>query len=400
MYNLIGGLDLKKKHRYTYLLSAGHMCSDINQGALPAILPFFISAYNFNYTAAAGLILTANIVSSIVQPLFGQMADKKSRPWIMAVGILFAGGGMAVTGFISNFIGLCIAVMISGIGIAAFHPEAAQLVNRVSDVRKKGAGIGTFSFGGSVGFAVGPIISTIAITLFGLKGTLVLAIPALIMCIALFSQSRNLEQASQKQEKANKLVMEPVEKDQWGPFSLLTIVVFGRSIVFYGLNTFLALYWINILKQSEQVGNASLSILFAIGAISTLLGGKLADRFGFRKIIKIGFILLPPSILLLTLTENSVIATLLLLPIGYALNVPNSPTVVLGQKYLPNRLGLASGITLGLAISVGGILAPVLGILADTYGLIYAMYAIILISLIPAIFSFALPKPEEASNKI
>ncbi|MNW61017.1 Major Facilitator Superfamily protein [compost metagenome] len=142
-----------------------------------------------------------------------------------------------------------------------------------------------------------------------------------------------------------------------------------------------------------------LSIFFAIGAISTLFGGRLADKYGYKKIIILAFLLLLPSIFLLTMTSNVVVATLILVVIGFALNLSYSPMVVLGQKYLPNRLGLASGVTLGLSVSVGGIVAPVLGNLADNHGLLAAMHVVALIAVIPAIVAFMLPKSKETFNK-
>lgn len=391
---------MKKKGHLTYLLSAGHLSADLNQGALPAILPFLITSYHYSFTQAAGLVLAANIISSIVQPLFGQIADKKSRPWLMAVGLLLGGTGMASMGFLTNFTALCIAVAISGLGIASFHPEAAQMVNKVSDETKKGSGLSIFSFGGNVGFAIGPILSTASIMSFGLKGTLVLLIPALIMCIALFTQSRNLKQASEDHGIAIGLKNTTKEKDRWTAFSLLSIVVFGRSVVFYGLNTFLALYWIHILKQSESFGNTMLSVFFCIGAVSTLIGGKLADRYGFRKIIIISYLMLFPSVYLLTLTSNVIVASIIVIFAGFSISMPYSSMVVLGQKYLPNRLGLASGVTLGLAVSVGGIVAPVLGRLADNHGLLTAIHVLALIAIIPSIVSFTLPKIKEPHKKL
>lgn len=390
---------MKKKH-LPYLLSAGHLSADLNQGALPAILPFLIASYDYSFTKVAALVLAANIVSSIVQPLFGQIADKKSRPWLMAIGLLLGGSGMALIGFLPNFSALCIAVMISGLGIAAFHPEAAQLVNKVSDETKKGTGISIFSFGGNVGFAIGPIISTVSIMTFGLKGTLVLLIPALVMSLVLFAQSRNLKQASEDYDIAVGLKSSSKEKDQWIPFSLLSIVVFGRSVVFYGLNTFLSLYWIHVLNQSESFGNTMLSIFFCIGAASTLVGGKLADRYGFRRIIIISYLILFPSIYLLTLTTNVIVVSIIMIFVGFSISVPYSPMVVLGQKFLPNRLGLASGITLGLSVSIGGIVAPILGKFADNHGLLTAMQLVALIAIIPAIVSFTLPKSKESHVKL
>ena len=146
---------MNKNKIYQYVLALGHGCSDINQGALSAVLPFIIAAYHFDYTTAAMLVTVSNLFGSIVQPVFGNIADKKNKPWIMALGVLLAGGGMALTGLISNFYGLCVAVIISGIGIAMFHPQAAQLVSLSSQKNQQGKGISIFSFGGKIGSILG-----------------------------------------------------------------------------------------------------------------------------------------------------------------------------------------------------------------------------------------------------
>jgi hypothetical protein len=83
------------------------------------------------------------------------------------------------------------------------------------------------------------------------------------------------------------------------------------------------------------------SLVFALNLIS--------------KVIRGGFFFLLPLLCFFIFADTVVWATLLLIPIGIALYVPFSPMVVMGQKYLPNRIGLASGVTLGLAVSVGGI---------------------------------------------
>ena len=112
---------MNRKKYYEYVLALGHGCSDINQGALSAVLPFIIASYHYDYTTAAMLVTVSNIFGSLVQPVFGHLADKKNKPYIMALGVLLAGGGMALTGLISHFYGLCLAVIISGIGVAMFH---------------------------------------------------------------------------------------------------------------------------------------------------------------------------------------------------------------------------------------------------------------------------------------
>ena len=85
------------------LLSAGHLVTDVNQGALPALLPFLISEYHLTYAAAGLIIFSANIFSTVVQPLFGYLADRMSSPWLMPAGIVLAGAGLAATGIVSGY---------------------------------------------------------------------------------------------------------------------------------------------------------------------------------------------------------------------------------------------------------------------------------------------------------
>ena len=161
-----------------------------------------------------------------------------------------------------------------------------------------------------------------------------------------------------------------------------------------GMNTFLALYWIHELGQTERAGSAALSVYYAMGAICTLLGGRLADRFGCRRMIRISLSFFIPAILLLVFTHNLYLAGLLLLPIVASLYFSYSPMVVLGQQYLPNHVGFASGVTLGLAISIGGIMAPVLGMVADRFSLSAAFCAMAALAVVPLTASFFL-KPAE-----
>jgi len=387
------------KNHYVWLLSAGHMFTDLNQGALPAILPFLILENNMNYAAAAGLVFAANFASSIVQPLFGHLADRSSKPWFMPVGILMAGLGLAAIGLLSNYWSFFAAVTISGIGIAAFHPEAARMANQVSG-EKKGTGISIFAVGGSAGFALGPVITTISLLIWGLNGTLILILPAAIMAVILASQANKLQKFQAHAKSQKNTSNDLSAKDEWTPFSKLTIIVFCRSIIFYGLNTFLPLYWINILQQSKAAGGPALTILFVVGTVGTLFGGRLADHFGYVKIIRTGLVALLPLLLLLTEISNATLATLLLIPIGLALFACYSPMVVLGQKYLPNRIGLASGITLGLAVSVGGITTPMLGWVGDNYGLTAAMKLIAYVPVLAALMAFTLSNPRTGLTSI
>ena len=384
---------LQQNTKYKYLMSLGHFCSDINQGALSAVLPFLIAAHGYSYATAASLVMISNLVGSAVQPLIGYLSDKRSTTWAIPAGVLMAGSGIALTGFTSSFFGLCIAVVISCTGVSLFHPQAVKLVNYASDADNKARSIGIFSFGGSLGFSLGPMLVSTAILSVGMHGTAVFLALALVSSTIFFSQYKSMSELGAGRSRAGS-GGGAAGADDWRAFGRLCFVIFGRSIMMCGMNTFLALYWIHELGQTERAGSAALSVYYAMGAICTLLGGRLADRFGCRRMIRISLSFFIPAILLLVFTHNLYLAGLLLLPIVASLYFSYSPMVVLGQQYLPNHVGFASGVTLGLAISIGGIMAPVLGMVADRFSLSAAFCAMAALAVVPLTASFFL-KPAE-----
>jgi FSR family fosmidomycin resistance protein-like MFS transporter len=174
-------------------------------------------------------------------------------------------------------------------------------------------------------------------------------------------------------------------EERWSDFIRLIVVVVLRSIAFLGLNTFLPLYWTANLHGSKTGGGLALTALASSVAVGTLIGGRLADRYGRKTVIAASLGAFVP-LLLIFLNSRIVVAAIMLVPIGIAAAAANSVVVVIGQDYLPNRVGLAAGLTLGLSMSVGGVMAPVLGVIADHYGLGTAMF---LVALVPAL-AFAL----------
>jgi FSR family fosmidomycin resistance protein-like MFS transporter len=433
------------KNVYSYLLMLSHICADLSQGALPAILPFLVAAGNINYTSAAGLIFAANCVASIIQPIFGHLGDRRARPWFIYLGIFLANSGLAAIGYLNNrYWPIFFAVMISGVGAALFHPEASRLANLVSG-KRKGAGMSNFTVGGNIGFALGPIVATAAITAWGLKGSTVLMLPGLAMPVALFFYLRRLPAAASggvageaagvsgaagaaeaagvteaaeaagtvgdagvsgaagAAEAAGMAAAAPgvaatAAKDNWPAFSRLTLAVFCRSIMSYGMMTFIPLYWVDVLGQTKTAGNLRLTVFSATAAVATIVGGRLADRYGFNRVIRGSFAFLPALLLLFSVARTPWVATLVLLPIAFAISCPASTLVVLGQEFLPNRLGMSAGITLGLGITVGGMVTPGLGWLSDHYGLLAAIYGITAATLLGVAGAWLIPKRQPGQS--
>ena len=355
---------------YSYLMMAGHICCDINQSTVPALLPFLVAHRGIDYASAAGLMFASSSLSSLVQPLFGVIADYKQMPWLMGLGILMTGLGIASIGFIDDYWAIFAVIMFAGLGSALFHPEGGRMANCVAG-EKKGRAMSIFTAGGNLGFAIGPIVTALAVSAWGLKGTSIVLIPTAVMVAIFFSLQKKLQHLSNMmQREVREKVAVGGQKDDWGAFFRICVSIVVRSIVQNGLQTFIPLYWIAVLLQTQQSGSLMVTVISLCSFCAAFTGGRLADRFGFRRVIRISFATVTPLIILLLLTKNVWLATAVVVPLAIMLPLGHSPSVVLGQKYLPSRLGLASGVTLGLAISIGGMCSPLLGRIGDDYGLI------------------------------
>ncbi|MDR0346948.1 MAG: MFS transporter [Coriobacteriales bacterium] len=386
-----------KSHFHSYLLTFGHICTDISQGALPAMLPFLIMYYKLSYAEAAALVLASSMVSSVIQPLFGWLGDRLDRPWFMSVGIFMAGCGIALIGFVDDYRLMFVSASICGIGVALFHPEGGKLANVVAG-SAKGAGISNFSVGGNIGFALGPIIATFALSVFGMHGTAVFLVPATLMAALLLSQTKAYTAFGKEEIERRKAIGQTEQHDDWAGFAKVTAVNFLRSIVGTGLTVFIPLYWVANLQQPRELASLMLTLYSGVGAVATFFGGRIADKVGFRRMIVLSFCAAGPLLLLFINAPNLILATALIMLVSLALSSAYSPIVALGQSYLPNRLGLASGISLGVVVSVGGITSPLIGMAGDHWGLTVSMSIICAVAFAAGAASFLVIRHRKAAR--
>jgi MFS transporter, FSR family, fosmidomycin resistance protein len=370
------------------LLACAHTADDINQGFLPAVLPVLILTYHFSLQAAGALVLAQAISSSVIQPLIGYLSDRRAMPWLIWAGMLLAGLGISLIGFTDAYVLMFGAALVSGLGVAMFHPEAARYANYVGGSRKA-SGMRWFSLGGTAGFAIGPAYATLALALFGQHGTWLAAIPVLILAVLIFLDIPRLQTFA---PAARTEAQRGDVPDRWGAFVLLSAFTCLRSTVYVGIIAFIPIYFIREIATTVAVGNFGLTLYLAFGALGAIAGGPLADRFG-RKAVMIGSA--GGSGLLLTLfafaSHQVLVGYVLIALAGFILVTSNPALVVAGQEYLPNHMGTASGVTLGIAVSVGGIMSPVIGHIGDVAGVPASFYAAAALAALAAVSAVFLP---------
>ncbi len=290
-------------------------------------------------------------------------------PWLTPLGLLVAGVGVGVAGIRDDHWWTWGAVALSGLGVAAYHPAAARAARAAAGASAQG--MSWFAVGGNVGLALGPVVVAPVLLAFGVAGTPWLAIPALAVAVSLLAVGRWTRARAAVTRSA--AADGPDGDDDWRAFGWLTVLVILRSVLYFGVSSFLALYAISEFGAGQATGSALLATFLAVGAASTLLGGWLADRRSRVTAIRAGYALCLPALALLLAAPSVAVAAVAAVLLGVALYLPFSVQTTLGQEYLPNRIGTASGVTLGLAVSAGGAVTPALGALADAHGLSWAL---------------------------
>ena len=350
-------------------LSSGHLATDLAQGALPALLPFLVVKFDLSYTMAAALVLAATVSSSLIQPAFGVWSDVRGALWLLPAGVAVAGVGMALASVAPSYPLVLVAVLAAGVGVAAYHPEGSKFASYVSGERRA-SGMAFFSVGGNLGFALGPVLASGLVLWLGLTGGLLIALPGLAVAAGLLAVRPYLEEFAPSPAAAAK---EDRAVERRGGLALLLGVVGLRSVAHMGLFTFVPLYEV-ARGRSEAHGTLLLSLFLLMGAIGTLFGGRLADRLGRRAVLLGSFVVSTPLILVYAVT-GGLVGEIALVLSGAAVIGTFGVSLVLSQEYMPSRVGMASGLSIGLAIGLGGVAALTLGAVADAVDLETAVAA-------------------------
>ena len=375
-------------------LMLGHGATDFYQAAVPALVPYFIATFHLTLARGATAVFAATILSAVLQPYFGWLADRRPTPWLTTWGLILAAGGVAAAVMAPSYTLALLAVGAAGIGVAAFHPEATRAVNMFSGDRK-GTGMSFFTIGGNIGFALAPIV-VVPLATPSHRGVLaaicLLSIPsAWILHRAMGELPRERGRAAHSAAHDATL-----PSDAWGAFALLGIAIGMRSMMVVAMNTFLPTYWARSLHTTLQTGAFALSMLLTIGLAGVFVGGRFADRVGARKVILWSFAAVAPAFWLLARAHTELEAWIALPILAFALFAPGGVMVVLGQAYLPRHLGTASGVTVGLAVTFGGLAAPLLGRYADVHGLHSMIVLLAACAPVMALIAWRLPDRRHA----
>ncbi|PKM80003.1 MAG: MFS transporter [Firmicutes bacterium HGW-Firmicutes-14] len=359
----------KVQYGIVLIIAGAHLVNDAYSNFLPQYLPFLISNTGISFAKAGFLVSVFTFSSSIMQPLLGYIIDKQGKNWFVSLGTFWMTVFLSLIGLTDNYLALVLLAALSGMGIAVFHPQASFLTSEASGERK-GLMMSIFMATGNLGFALSPVIFVPMLNITGSAGTLYLLIPGILVSLVLLKTVGKAEIVKQETPVIKKSLLKTLIGSGKEMIKLVAVIVI-RTAAYFGLIVLLPNYFkaagLSVITASYLV----FYMLFA-GVLGSLLGGWISDWAGKKPVTVISLFLSSFTYFGFFYTEG-IISYILLACAGGLLWGSFSVTVVMAQELIPDNKALAGGISMGLAIGVGGLVVSLVGLFADVYGLTAAV---------------------------
>ncbi|EGK13397.1 MFS transporter [Kroppenstedtia eburnea] len=372
--------------RQLWSLSGSHMLNDImTAGIVPALMPLYKEAFDLTYTQSGTIVLISYLVSSVMQPVFGLWTDRTPRPWLLPLGVFLTGLGLALSGFVPSYEWLLVVIALSGLGSGLFHPEASRGAHLAAG-GAKGTAQAIFQVGGNAGQALGPLMLPLFVLSTGLPGLIWFL---LFGAAGAWLMWRILPWYRERLNEERRTLKEVRGKNRPLGLVFLVLVVLLRSWTQIGIAGFLPFYYLHHQIPLE-IGEIYTFLFLAAGAVGTFLGGKMSDRISHKWLLFGSMFLTVPFAWLTPLVEGPA-GVVMLIIFGFFVLSSFAVTVVYGQRLLPGKVGLVSGLMIGFGVGAGGIGATFLGWIADRYGVPFVLEWIFLLPLLGSLLTLFIP---------
>ncbi len=347
-------------------LAAAHGLNDAMQSIISAIYPLLKSNLNLTYGEIGLIALTYQISSSIMQPLFGYVFDKKPAGWFLPVGLCCTMCGLILIAFSGGLYSVMGAVFVSGIGSSIMHPEASRITSLASG-GKRGLAQSIFQVGGSTGFALGPLLAALfvreqaCVAKFAVLA--VLAMVSLVPACRWYSRRIAARETSLPVSNAAESGALP-RRTVWFVMAILMFLVFSKNFYTVSFSNYYTFYLMSKFGVSIETSQVMLFVFLLSTALGTLVGGPVGDKYGRRLVIWWSILGSAPFALAMPYANFEWTVALSVI-IGLIMSSAFSAILVYAQELLPMKVGLVSGIFFGFAFGIAGVSSAVLGKIAD-----------------------------------
>lgn len=347
--------------RSAFALTLAHGVNDMYMGFLPGLLPLLADRLDLSLTRVGVTVTIIGVVSNFLQPAFGHVGDRVGRRALVVAGPVVTALSMSLLGLVNSYQALLVALVVGGMGNAAFHPAAASLAGGVA--RGRSSVMAFFVGGGNLGYGCGPLAVIAFVGLFGMERTWLTATAGL--AVALFVAVS--VPASGRYSAPKPAPAEGGRMPAWvGPMIVLYLVMVLRAAAAIVFVTFVPMLYEN-RGEPLALGGFTLLAFSLAGATGGLLAGAVVPRLGRRRITVLTMVLAAGAFLLF-LHSRGIAAGAMTMIMGACLFAALPVNIMMAQQLLPAHATAASGLVMGAAWALGSLAATGVGALADLLG--------------------------------
>ena len=354
----------KKKFDYPTVLtlSLSHMVSDMYAAFLAPVLPLLISGLGIT-KFQAGLLDFARKAPTVLNPLFGMIADRIDAKYFLILGCVIITVSMSLLGAVNDYSSLLILVVVAGIGTSIYHVPGPVIIKKVVP-DKLGTGMSYYMLGGEFARTLGPLMILSAVSLWSFEGSWRVMPVGLAVSLFLYFRIRKIKVHSR--HSGEKSGFKEYRK-YTGFFLILLCMMFFRSAMHSSLTLFLPTY-LTHKGHSLWFAGISLSLLQFAGAAGTLAIGSLSDKIG-RKNTLIAISVLNPIMMFSFLYLPEIFILPVLIVSGFILFGSNPIILALVQERDTKNLSFLNGTYMSINFAGSSVMVLVIGYLSDLWGL-------------------------------
>jgi FSR family fosmidomycin resistance protein-like MFS transporter len=371
-----------------------HFIGDFFQSFIRPMLPVLADKFSLSLTQVGMITGIATFMAFLIQPIFGYLADRYRTRLILLIGSLVGAICIPLAGIAPYFGIVLLLIGMGSISSAIYHPTAAGMVSAHAG-RRTGLSMSIFGLGGTLAFALGPVVFAGYITLWGLHRLPYLTPVGLSVFVLLFVLIPASDGKSLTQRDFMGSLRESIG-EVWKPVVTIWAIAFSRAFVEQTLLTFMP-----VLTASEGhslVSVGSILSLFTVGgSVSAIASGHLVDRIGYKPVYLFSFALSSPCMLLFIHGSGWKMYPMAFL-CGFLLLATLFPALALAQKIAPKGRSLVSSIVMGLALGTAGIMMPFAGMMADVFGIRTVLSYLAFIPLAALFLIRNLPEPGKSKG--
>jgi FSR family fosmidomycin resistance protein-like MFS transporter len=374
-------------HRALAVFMMGHFTVDMFGGLMPVLYAIMADEFDLSNADIGLIALSYTAASSLSQPLFGYLADRFGSRYFAVASMMWSAGMVGLAGLAPSYAMLIFISAMAGLGSGAYHPQGASNAAAVAGEMRRNTAMSVYTVGGTAGYSLGPVLGALIFFVFGRYGTLVVAPFGFVIALLMLQQLRQLGLGVRAHHASQRAVQGSIN---WKPLLIVLSVVMLRSWVTLSVVTFIPV-WFKDLGYSSTFYSVLATLVLGFGAVGTITVGILADRIGQRAVLAVSLICAAPALILFAAFPGRL--SLIFGPLfGFFVEMGLSITLVMAQRLLPGRVGVASGFILGMGFVTGGIGAPVTGAIADDIGTGSAIMLMAILIVVAAAIAARIPR--------